>query len=277
MATDATGVPSTNFSIPKLLTSADAPSGKGLNSVVDYLDTMLAKGFATLTAKGDIVYASADNVAARLPAGSNGQVLTLASGVPSWATPSSSTSYRKSTTKTVNTTTAATDLLNGEITIGAGVMGTTGVLRLTAWGDHLQNSGGNAAPQRFQLILGGTTLLDTNTGGGSVSNAARGSWRVVAEIMNLGAANSQMSSLDVKITTRGNINPAEMVSGFTTGTGSYQNVMAGGDGLMYQGHGVNPSTAVDTSAAKLLELKVINGSASASYETKLLGALIEIV
>lgn len=88
MATDATGTPSTNFSIPKYLTSADAPSGKGLNTIVDYLDTLLKKGFAQLTATGDIVYASAANVAARLPIGTSGQVLTVASGVPSWATPS---------------------------------------------------------------------------------------------------------------------------------------------------------------------------------------------
>jgi len=36
-------------------------------------------------ATGDIIYASASNTLNRLTAGSNGQVLTLASGVPSWA------------------------------------------------------------------------------------------------------------------------------------------------------------------------------------------------
>lgn len=35
--------------------------------------------------KGDILYASADNVLSKLNAGTDGQVLTLASGVPSWA------------------------------------------------------------------------------------------------------------------------------------------------------------------------------------------------
>ncbi len=34
---------------------------------------------------GDILYASATNVLSKLPAGSDNQVLTLASGVPSWA------------------------------------------------------------------------------------------------------------------------------------------------------------------------------------------------
>ena len=39
----------------------------------------------TLTGTGDILYSSAANTLARLGAGSNGDVLTLAAGVPSWA------------------------------------------------------------------------------------------------------------------------------------------------------------------------------------------------
>ena len=43
----------------------------------------------TLTTTGDIYYASAANTPARLGIGSTGQVLTVNSGLPSWATPSS--------------------------------------------------------------------------------------------------------------------------------------------------------------------------------------------
>jgi hypothetical protein len=48
------------------------------------------KGGTGLTsyATGDIVYASASNTLSKLTAGTDGQVLTLASGIPSWATPS---------------------------------------------------------------------------------------------------------------------------------------------------------------------------------------------
>ena len=46
-----------------------------------------------LDAAGDIVYASADNTPARLGIGSSAQVLTVASGLPSWATPASGTTY----------------------------------------------------------------------------------------------------------------------------------------------------------------------------------------
>ena len=40
---------------------------------------------------GDILYASAVNTLSKLIAGSNGQVLTLAAGIPSWATPTTGT------------------------------------------------------------------------------------------------------------------------------------------------------------------------------------------
>ena len=45
----------------------------------------------TTYATGDILYASAPNTLSKLAAGSNTQVLTLAAGVPSWATPTTGT------------------------------------------------------------------------------------------------------------------------------------------------------------------------------------------
>jgi len=46
-----------------------------------------AQNLSTLTTAGDIAYASAAGTPARLGIGSSAQVLTVASGVPSWATP----------------------------------------------------------------------------------------------------------------------------------------------------------------------------------------------
>ena len=47
----------------------------------------IANGGTNITTytTGDILYASATNTLSKLPAGTNGQVLTLASGIPSWA------------------------------------------------------------------------------------------------------------------------------------------------------------------------------------------------
>jgi hypothetical protein len=54
---------------------------------------------------GDILYASATNTLSKLSAGTNGYVLTLASGVPTWAAPTGGSSV---TTATINTNTAQT-------------------------------------------------------------------------------------------------------------------------------------------------------------------------
>jgi hypothetical protein len=186
------------------------------------------------------------------------------------------TTYRKTTAKTVNTTVAATDLLNGEITIAGGVMGTAGTLRLTAWGDFLQNAAG--ALPRFQLVFGGTTFLDTGAPGTIAAGSSRTGWRIVAEIINLGVANSQIANLSVVVTHMGGTSafPSTL---FATGNGVYTGIGLAGSPTnctMSVAEGTNAAT-VDTSVAKALVLNVINGSASATYETKLLGALVEII
>ena len=67
----------------------------------------------TLTTAGDILYASAANTPARLAKGSDTEVLTLASGVPSWAAP---------TVGDITGVTAGTGLTGG---------GTSGTVTLT--------------------------------------------------------------------------------------------------------------------------------------------------
>lgn len=176
--------------------------------------------------------------------------------------------YRKTTAKAVNTTVAATDLLNGEITISAGLLATTGALRLTCIGDWLQNSGGAAAPPRFQLKLGATTLIDTGAGGNTSATATRMPWHLVIEIHNL-TASSQVISLEGTVMS---LTPTAGAAAFTTGEGQ---ILTIANGLTYYS-GVN-TTAVDTTGALALVLNVINGSASASYETKLLAGNVELL
>lgn len=42
MSANATGTPTTNFSIPKFNTASDAPNGKGVNEMMDALDSLIA-------------------------------------------------------------------------------------------------------------------------------------------------------------------------------------------------------------------------------------------
>ena len=64
---------------------------------------------------GDIIYASASNTLAKLPAGTNGQILSLASGIPSWI---NSTSSGVSFTVTDFTATASQTTFTVTYTVG---------------------------------------------------------------------------------------------------------------------------------------------------------------
>jgi hypothetical protein len=81
-------------------TAADTPArlAVGTNNQVLMADSAQATGVkwgasaaSTLTTTGDILYASAANTPARLGIGSTSQVLTVSGGVPTWATPTSTT------------------------------------------------------------------------------------------------------------------------------------------------------------------------------------------
>lgn len=77
----------------------------GVTSAIQtQLDGKTAK--STLTTTGDIYYASSANTPARLGIGSTGQVLTVASGIPSWAAAASGGMTLLSTTSLSGTSTS---------------------------------------------------------------------------------------------------------------------------------------------------------------------------
>lgn len=86
----ALGTPSsgtlTNCSFPTLNQNTSGTAA-GLSATL-----AIASGGTNITSytAGDILYCSATNVLSKLPKGSDTQVLTLASGLPSWATPAAS-------------------------------------------------------------------------------------------------------------------------------------------------------------------------------------------
>lgn len=184
--------------------------------------------------------------------------------------------YRKTTAKAVNSIATAVDLLNSEITIAAGVMGATGILRFTAYGNWLQNSGGAASQPRFQLLLGGTTILDTGGSGANISSAAtRSSWRLTAHIIN---ATSASQTADLQLVLGSNLGTGAAIhNAFTVGVGEYQSVYNATNSFTFIAQGSNEGLTVNTANACALVLNVFNGSASATYETKLSSAYVEII
>ena len=147
-----------------------------------------AQNLSTLTTAGDIAYASAAGTPARLGIGSSAQVLTVASGVPSWATPSSGSTFvgcsvfasaAQSTTQTTDTAAAfnsenydtdafhSTTVNNSRITIPAGKGGYYKVTFTVRWN--------NGSYCDVKLLKNGTRIaLGTqagNIGGQNVSGS----------------------------------------------------------------------------------------------------------
>lgn len=177
---------------------------------------------------------------------------------------------RKNTAKTVNNTVAATDLLDGEFTIPGGAMGLDRILRISAWGDWKQNSGGTADMPEFQVSFAGTTLLDTGTPGLSLANSTtRFGWRIIIEMLNLGAANIQWVNICGMLASA-NTNASNGLA-FATGRGSIVNLY---DLNEFQGGNTG---GADTTVDHLMHLNVVNAVSNANYETKLYGALAEII
>jgi hypothetical protein len=120
-------------------------------------------------AAGSVPYQSGAGATTFLAAGSNGQVLTLASGVPSWATPTTGTVTSVSTAGTVNGLT----LTGGPIT-GSGTVTLGGTLDLSApptIGNTTANTGA------FTTLSASTSVTTpivqaTNSGGLALRNSA---------------------------------------------------------------------------------------------------------
>jgi hypothetical protein len=178
--------------------------------------------------------------------------------------------WRKTTAKVVANTVTETDLLNGEITIDAGAMSTNRMLRLTAIGDWINNTGAAVGTPRLKLKLGATTIVDSNVIATNWSTSAlRTPWRLVAEIENLGATNSQWTHLMGSGILN---NPAAGFSTATTGEGAMVAVSPATLALS-----VANSSAVDTTAAQALALTVTLATANALEDMTLKFATVEIV
>lgn len=188
------------------------------------------------------------------------------------------TIYRKLTSKTVNNTVTETDLLNAEISVGAGAMGANGLAVLTAWGDCLNNSGaGNIAMPRFKLKLGAGATVVVDTGapatGFNLAAAGRKGWRIVAWIQNLALTNSQLISFGGTGGWGGGA--ANIQAALTTGEGNYTNNVGAAAALLATAQGFNTS-AIDTTAAMAIVLSVILPESSVNTEMKLFGAAVVI-
>jgi len=158
-------------------------------------------------ATGSLPYQSATSTTVMLAAGSNGQVLTLATGVPSWATPTTGTVTSVSGTGTVSgISLSGTVTSTGNLTLG-------GTLDLSA---PPAIGGATAAAITGTTITANTKFVGTNfdasgSGGGALRNSSG------AACLQWGAGGGVNLTLDGAF----NMNPANAtISIAPTGTGT---------------------------------------------------------
>ena len=87
---------------------------KNSNTDMDFKWVTDAAGMTNpMTTTGDTIYSSSGSTPARLGIGSTGQVLTVASGIPSWATPASGGTWTQAATGSMTGTSITISSLSG--------------------------------------------------------------------------------------------------------------------------------------------------------------------
>jgi hypothetical protein len=153
---------------PSAVSATELGYVDGVTSAIQtQLDAKTAK--STLTTTGDIYYASAASTPARLGIGSTGNVLTVASGIPSWAAPAGGGKvlqvvYGSSTTATtVSGTTYADTGLSASITPSSA---TSKVLVMVQQGFQVQRAA-NQSFNGLKILRGATVVLACGDRSGS--------------------------------------------------------------------------------------------------------------
>ena len=175
-------------------------------------------------AAGSLPYQSAADTTIFLAAGSNGQVLTLAGGVPSWSAAASGT-----------VTSVAQTFTGGIISVGGSPVTTTGTLALTVAG----TSGGipyftsgttwatSALLAANALMIGGGAGVapsTTTTGAGVVTALGVNTGTAGAFVVNGGALGTPASGTVTNLTGTASININGTVGATTASTGKFTTI-----------------------------------------------------
>jgi hypothetical protein len=113
-----------------------------------------------MTTTGDTIYSSSGSTPARLGIGSTGQVLTVAGGVPSWATPAAAAGFTSKANYVItNQSTSSTTFT--DLSTTQSVTLTTGTKALILLSSETYNSGTDANYLGFD-VSGATTVSASN-------------------------------------------------------------------------------------------------------------------
>lgn len=133
----------------------------GVSSAIQtQIDGKTAK--STLTTTGDIYYASSANTPARLGIGSAGQVLTVSSGIPSWAAASTGKVVQMVIgTHSTEVSTTSTSLVDTNLSASITPTSASNDVYVFVTHNGIAKSGGNAATCIEIAVLRGSTNIQT--------------------------------------------------------------------------------------------------------------------
>jgi hypothetical protein len=176
------------------------------SSIQTQLDARITN--ALVDAKGDLLTATADNVPARLAVGTNGQVLTAASGQATglqWATPSSTPTHVASSLITANESTSNTSY--AALTTAQAVTITTGTKALVILTTFMTTGAQNGGGMSFAVSGASTVAVSENNavvvrGDGSTTNMA-GRYSALTYLTGLTAGSNTFTCLFAAISGTG--------------------------------------------------------------------------
>ena len=152
---------------PSTVSATELGYVDGVTSAIQtQLDAKTAK--STLTNTGDIYYASAANTPDRLGIGSTGNVLTVASGIPSWAAPAGGGKvlqviYGNTTTNAQNSTSTYADTnLTASITPSSATSKVLAIVQQNGCGKETNNT-----YFFMRLLRGATEIVEFGASAGS--------------------------------------------------------------------------------------------------------------
>lgn len=140
---------------------------KNSNTDMDFKWVSDATGMTNpMTTTGDTIYSSSGSTPARLGIGSTGQVLTVAGGVPSWATPAGGGGKVLQVVVSANLTSfqsiktaSATDVTNMSVTITPSATSSKVLIMGMLNGINNQSTGTNAELVELDLVNASNTLI----------------------------------------------------------------------------------------------------------------------
>jgi hypothetical protein len=146
----------------------------GVSSAIQtQLDAKTAK--STLTTTGDIYYASSANTPARLGIGSTGNVLTVASGIPSWAAPAGGGKVLQVVSATYSTVTSSSSSTFADTGLTASITpssATSKVLVIVSQNGCSKNQTSTNQQLRIQLLRGATQIIADFAGGATYTGSS---------------------------------------------------------------------------------------------------------